>query len=410
MCTYIIYVISLLAVLIFSVETPLAERRAADLNHLELGTSTTSTTSSVRNSNRLILHLAELRYNFESSWISPGPLLFGGMLTNLPLIPNEIYLAIFECITPTDHPLERQYIKTFSALALVCRFFCSVALPRLFEHVTFSGYVTNGNRMRRKTKWARQIAANTKSAKSIALYVKECNFKFWFFTRGPDHWDALAELKQLDVLEFYICSFIEDPPDKELTVRTVKLVDTRRSLTTFTLRPIATTSMRSLTADDVEAVLKIVAFRQLAIDNLVLNQAIFDVEPLLQVFRHLPDLQSLSFGLKGNAAPSLLISKLSLKKLFTRLHSLTIKVVDDWEVVPRHDFEMLVSALCDGPGTLPSLQELNISDDGWTIAIDIISDRLNGTIIPAFPNMRCINVDNGFIRLEEGDWKVHYFK
>ncbi|KAG1824547.1 uncharacterized protein BJ212DRAFT_534180 [Suillus subaureus] len=292
----------------------------------------------------------------DFSWSTP--LRRNGQIT-LPLILNEIYLAIFECIAPTDQPLREQCVGTFSALALVCRFFCSIALPRVFERVIFSGD-TNGNRTQasRKTKWARQIVANTEPAKSVALYVKECTFELWDLDKEAkwllfpfvmlycqamarmsnirkvvfsasfvkkDHWEALAELKQLDVLEFCFCSFIEDPPDKELTVRTVMLFGTRNSPTTFTLRPIASTSIRSLSADEVEAVLKIAAFRQLTIDNLVLNQQIFDMEPLLHVFQHLPGLQSVTFGLKGKAVTSSLIGKLSLKKHFTRLHSFTMK-------------------------------------------------------------------------------------
>jgi hypothetical protein len=276
-------------------------------------------------------------------------------------------------MVPTDQPLREQDIGSFSALALVCRFFCSVALPRVFERVTFSGD-TNGNRTQasRKTKWARQIVANTEPAKSVALYVKECAFELWDHKKDAkwllfpfatlycqamarmsnirkvvfstsfvktDHWKALAELKQLDVLEFYCCSFIDDPPDKELAVRTVMLFGSSGSPTAFTLRPIATTSMRSLKADDVEAVLKVVAFRQLTIDNLVLDQQISDMEPLLRVFRHLPGLQSVAFGLKRRAAASPLVGKLSLKKLFARLHSFTIKGTGF--VVPRHDVEMV---------------------------------------------------------------------
>ncbi|KAG1748040.1 hypothetical protein EDB19DRAFT_2022881, partial [Suillus lakei] len=133
-------------------------------------------------------------------------------------------------IAPTDQPLREQYIGTFSALALVCRFFCSVALPRVFERVTFSGDA-NGNRAQasRTTKWARQIVANTGPAKSVALYVKECTFSFWDLSEGGENWP----------------------------VRTVMFFGTRGSPTPFTLRPIATTAIRSLEADDVEAVLKI---------------------------------------------------------------------------------------------------------------------------------------------------------
>ncbi|KAG2073819.1 hypothetical protein BDR04DRAFT_1141079 [Suillus decipiens] len=363
--------------------------------------------------------------------------------TNLPLIPNEIYLAIFDCIAPTDQPLRERHIEIFSALALVCRFFCSVALPRVFECITFSGDMEDGNRAQasRKTKWARQIVANTEPSKSVALYVKECTFKSWdlseeakwllfpfatlycqammrmsnirkvFFSGSfvkNDHWEALVELKQLDILEFYSCSFIEDPPDIQLTVRAVKLFDLRGSPNTFTLRPIATTSLRSLNADDVGVVLKVVSFRQLNIDNLVLYPRMSDRDSLFHVFQHLPGLRSITLAPQGRVTASPLMSNFSLKKLFTRLHSCTIEGYD--LNVPRHDVEMLISTLCDGPGTLPSLEELRI---GFGFGrgkemLDIIFDCLKGTIIPAFPNVKHINSDVGFIRLEEGDWKVHY--
>ncbi|KAG2365978.1 hypothetical protein BDR07DRAFT_1607180 [Suillus spraguei] len=359
--------------------------------------------------------------------------------TSLPLIPNEIYLAIFDCIAPTDQPLREQHVETFSALALVCRLFCSVALPRVFECITFFGD-TNGSRAQatRKTKWARQIVANTEPAKSVALYVKECTFKFWDLSKEAkwllfpfatlycqamtrmsniqnvfffdsflkkEHWEALAELKQLDILEFHSCSFIEDPPDTQLTVRTVKLFGLRGSPTTFTLRPIATTSLRSLIADNAEAVLKVVSFRQLTIDNLVLYPQMSDMDSLFHVFQHLSGLQSVTLTL-GRVVASPLMSKLSLKKLFTRLHSCTIRGFD--YTVLRHDVEMLVSTLCDGPGTLPSLEELSIDFGHWKETLIIISDCLKGTIIPAFPNVKRINTNLGSIRLEEGDWKVLY--
>lgn len=137
------------------------------------------------------------------------------------------------------------------------------------------------------------------------------------------------------------------------------------------------------------------------------------MEPLLQVFGHLPGLQSVTFGISKNALASPLVGKLSLKKLFTRLHSFTINGIGLF--VPQHDVEMLVSALCDGPGTLPSLQELNLyfvtAASEWTMpktTLDVVSDRLNGMIVPAFPNVKCISSQANFIHLEEGDWKVHH--
>ncbi|KAG1727748.1 uncharacterized protein EDB91DRAFT_1253721 [Suillus paluster] len=377
---------------------------------------------------------------------SPAPLRRSGQ-TSLILIPTEIYLAIFEYITPTGQPLTEEHVKTFSALALVCRFFCSIALPRVFEHVAFSGN-TNDKRAQasRKTVWAKQIIADTEPAKSVASYVKECTFVSWdlrqevqwvlipfaklycqAMARMPNirkvvfymsfvnkhHWEAMAELKQLEVLEFRFCSFVEDPPDQELSARTVILLSAD-AVTTSTLRPIATSALRTLETDNVETALKLVTFHRIAIENLVFHNRVYNMEPLLDVFQHLPSLESVTFGLTKQAAASPLISALSLKKLFTRLRSLTVKGAGF--IMSRQDMEMLVSALCDGPGILPSLEELNFlfftegGAHGSIATLDVVSDRLNGTIIPAFPNLRCIRALGGFISLEEGDWKIHYLE
>ncbi|OAX39704.1 hypothetical protein K503DRAFT_799426 [Rhizopogon vinicolor AM-OR11-026] len=371
----------------------------------------------------------------DFSWSTP---LRRNGQTDLPLIPNEIYLAIFECIAPSGQPLSEQDIETFSALALVCRFFCAVMLPRVFERVVFFGNTTS-NRMKafRKTTWARQIVVNTEPAKSVALYVKECHFKDWCapkemqqflfpfstlycramacmtnirkveFCRSfvkNEHWETMAALKQLDCLQFWYCSFIEDPPDRELSVRTVKLFG---SPTSFILRPIATSTLRTLETDELAAVLKIVTARQLVIENFVLHREVFEMKLLLQVFEQLPGLESITFGFRAQVAASRFISGLSLKKLFTRLRSFTVKG-PSVDPILRHDTEKLVSALCDGPGTLPSLERLELlflTTGGPTATLDIVSDRLEGTIIPAFPNVKYVRAPYGVMSLGCADWK-----
>jgi hypothetical protein len=49
-----------------------------------------------------------------------------------------------------------------------------------------------------------------------------------------------------------------------------------------------------------------------------------------------------------------------------------------------------------------------------TTTLDIVSDRLEGTIIPAFPNVKCIRTPEGEMCLEKGGWKrfdlVDYWK
>jgi hypothetical protein len=288
----------------------------------------------------------------------------------LPLIPNEIYLAIFEYIAPTDQPLSKQNIDTFSALALVCRFFCAVALPRVFERVVFSGNITD-NRMpaHRKTILARRIVANTGPAKSVALYVKECYFEYWrtskelqrfispfsklycramarmlnirkleFYQSSvtKEHWEAMAALRQLDCLTFRDCSFVDNPPDRELRVRTVKFSN---SHTSRILRPIATSTLRTLETDQLDAVLKLVTARQLSIENFVLHQPVGEMKVLLQVFEQLPGLENISFMFTEKAVASSLISGLSLKKLFTRLRTFDVKLPDIRSVIPQHDTE-----------------------------------------------------------------------
>jgi hypothetical protein len=63
----------------------------------------------------------------------------------------------------------------------------------------------------------------------------------------------------------------------------------------------------------------------------------------------------------------------------------------------------LVSAICDGPGTLPSLEELNLLIFGELMTtLDIVYDRLKSTINPTFPDVKCIRTPGGKMRLEKG--------
>jgi len=282
----------------------------------------------------------------------------------LALIPNEIYLAIFDCIASSSEPLPKQHITTFSALALVCRFFCAVAFPRVFQCVVFLG-INTGDTMQasRKMTWVRQIVKNAEPAKSVALYVKECHFKGWCIPKESgrlfsfstlychamarmtnirkvefdlsfvkkEHWEAMAALKQLDCLHFTYCTFTENPPDQELSVRAVTFFSC--SPTPFTLWPIATSTLRTLETTDLEAVLNLVTVRQLAIKNLVLRYIHFEMNMLLQVFEQLPDLESVTIWFKAKSAASPLISGLLLKKLFTRLRSFTAHAMED---IPQH--------------------------------------------------------------------------
>jgi hypothetical protein len=42
-----------------------------------------------------------------------------------------------------------------------------------------------------------------------------------------------------------------------------------------------------------------------------------------------------------------------------------------------------------------------------TTTLDIVSDRLEDTIIPAFPNVKVIRTPGGDLHLEKGGWKCY---
>ena len=162
--------------------------------------------------------------------------------------------------------------------------------------------------------------------------IRKVKFDLSFVKK--EHWEAMAALKQLDCLHFSDCSFTENPPDQELSVRAVTLVG---SHTPFTLWPIATSTLRTLKTDDLEAVLKLVTARQLSIKNFVFRYTdFFKMNMLLPVLEQLRDLESVTIGFRVTSAASPLISGLSLKKLFPRLRSFTVEAVYLCDTVPQH--------------------------------------------------------------------------
>ncbi|PPQ91175.1 hypothetical protein CVT25_002554 [Psilocybe cyanescens] len=95
---------------------------------------------------------------------------------NLSSIPNEIYLAIFSYIR-TDNAFAN---RIFLNLARVCRFFCAVTIPRLFEHVRFkSKGVNDANTPQNRADFCRSIQNGDSSAKIMAQHVKTCTLSNW---------------------------------------------------------------------------------------------------------------------------------------------------------------------------------------------------------------------------------------
>ena len=363
-------------------------------------------------------------------------------------IPNEIYLIIFECIAPTDKPLSKECIKTFLALALVCRLFRAITLPRVFKRVVLSRSAFDANGI----KWHYKIMANMEPPKLFALYVKECYIRYRYDCFAPDplgvlyrramarmsniqkvvfyrshiyteHLEIMRAMKQLESLTLHTC-FIGYPIHPELSVRTVK------SLNTVPPRfhlPIAISTLRTLETDMLKIVLKLPtqAARQcprLALEHLVLHDSNSNVELLIRVLERLPDLESVTLVVNKRLAASPLISGLSLKRLFPRLRSFTAnrdqssyplrrdteKVCCMTSVLSPDSSLQFVLAICDGPGTLPSLERLDLmfrTVDKFKTTLDIVFDLLESTILPAFPNIKCICTKYGKLRLEKGGWK-----
>ena len=116
--------------------------------------------------------------------VSTGPIRQGG----LSPIPNEIYTEIFNHLRPLDiNPwIDSVYRRDFSRVALVCRFFCSVMLPWIFESMEFTGKNQNGSL--NHTPFCRSIIRGCESARTVATFVKRCSFSDWIENEFPPSW------------------------------------------------------------------------------------------------------------------------------------------------------------------------------------------------------------------------------
>ncbi|KIJ19179.1 hypothetical protein PAXINDRAFT_97204, partial [Paxillus involutus ATCC 200175] len=161
---------------------------------------------------------------------------------DLPTVPNEIYLNIFEHIAPTSmRLLFPEQLKTLSNLSRVCKFFCDVCLPRIFEDLDFSAYPTRVSS--RAWTLCEHIAAQQPLALSLAQCVKVCRFEklvsedppvshtlyisglahmkniceltFLQSSMSNAHWDVIANLESLEKLGFTFCYFEDGSADAD---------------------------------------------------------------------------------------------------------------------------------------------------------------------------------------------------
>ncbi|KAF8839494.1 hypothetical protein BDN67DRAFT_970002 [Paxillus ammoniavirescens] len=163
---------------------------------------------------------------------------------DLPIIPNEIYLAIFEYIAPTSKSsLSLKQQRAFSNLSRVCRFFCNICLPRVFEDLNIHIDAAYMHSFSRSWILCQQIAAKQPLALSLAQCVKVCHFTDWklvstcsrvahpLYISGIMHmknirklsffqnlmknayWDVIANVQSLEELTCTHCQFLDDPAD-----------------------------------------------------------------------------------------------------------------------------------------------------------------------------------------------------
>ncbi|KAK0186316.1 hypothetical protein F5146DRAFT_127048 [Armillaria mellea] len=99
----------------------------------------------------------------------------------LTLIPSEIYLEIFSYFEPSDEITEVQCKAVFSNLAFVCRFFCSVALPRLYRSVEFRGHKRQRGQEEPVSflKFCLEINKGSSWACDLTCHVTHCSFEDW---------------------------------------------------------------------------------------------------------------------------------------------------------------------------------------------------------------------------------------
>ncbi|KJA22580.1 hypothetical protein HYPSUDRAFT_54889 [Hypholoma sublateritium FD-334 SS-4] len=103
-------------------------------------------------------------------------------------IANEIYMHIVDYIKChalgglTNDPLVRRDLRSLSA---VCRFFCAVTAPWLFQSICFDGLCPAGQSG--ASSFCRKLLAGDQAAQLMAQYVTKCEFLSWE-TVGKNSW------------------------------------------------------------------------------------------------------------------------------------------------------------------------------------------------------------------------------
>lgn len=121
--------------------------------------------------------------NYRLNDISKAPSRRSGTKA-LPLVPNEVYLDIFDLAEFSDENSFAEVKRIMSNLALVCRFFCAMALPRVFKTLKFCGKSAQGDAEEPGyATFCRMLIQDKEPTRSLALHIKSCQFRDWL---SPD--------------------------------------------------------------------------------------------------------------------------------------------------------------------------------------------------------------------------------
>ncbi|KAF4621604.1 hypothetical protein D9613_012575 [Agrocybe pediades] len=109
-------------------------------------------------------------------------------------IPNEIYLEIFSYVK-LPYFAGPALRRDMSSLAQVCRFFCSVMLPWIYEHLIIDAKVKDDGISNTRAAFCQRLARGEASAQEMALFVRKCTIKSWVVADKEADWCSRALLR-----------------------------------------------------------------------------------------------------------------------------------------------------------------------------------------------------------------------
>ncbi|KAH7905558.1 hypothetical protein BJ138DRAFT_1130422 [Hygrophoropsis aurantiaca] len=362
----------------------------------------------------------------------------------LPIIPNELYLEIFDHITPDGGRLSPSTVKDLSNLALVCRYFCYAMLPRIFKSITFSGGSAENahcSGTNPKLAWCRQINESKEPARSIAHYVKECRFICWlgpqqswvhngFFSlyakavsRMPNiesmafhdsivkeaHGHVLDRAENIKNLVFNHCTLSTDFKPRKKSVMKLKLITSRLILRSKDFaHAFATPSLRCLKTDSIEVALWVVAL----LDEPTLEELHLrdidnrDIPMLHNILEKAPGITQLSIWSSASIWPQLKLTS----TLLPNIKSLRLKIPDT-HLLSATGTKQAILDICRTLGPHSNLQKLQIVGSGSSsrIGSDIVTWELlvelaTSSLSKAFPNISYLRVCEKLLKSESKCW------